>query len=126
MHHPRLKNESVSRNSKVLSIRYLADSEIDLPFEYAVIRWNNDTAYRSAAYDPFAEAEYYRVQLFPNESYANSNYLKIYFPDKEDFLFQSLSYLAVSSLLLTLVILFSFAITVVSHVPAEKAVRNPK
>jgi two-component system phosphate regulon sensor histidine kinase PhoR len=92
--------------------RVLSESDIDLHFEYAVIRWNNDTSYRSAAYDPYAEAEYYRVQLFPNESYANPNYLKLYFPDKQDFLFQSLSYLALSSLLLTLAILFSFAITV--------------
>ena len=92
--------------------KVLADSDIELPFEYAVIRWNNDTAYRSEAYDPYAEAVNYRVQLFPNESYANSNYLKIYFPDKGDFLFQSLGYLAISSLVLSLVILLSFAITV--------------
>jgi two-component system phosphate regulon sensor histidine kinase PhoR len=91
--------------------KVLGDSDIDMPFEYAVIRWNNDTAYRSERYDPYAEAEYYRVQLFPNESFANPNYLKIYFPDKRDFLFRSLTYLAVSSLLLTLIILFSFAIT---------------
>jgi two-component system phosphate regulon sensor histidine kinase PhoR len=88
------------------------DTGIDLPYEYAVMRWNNDTAYRSVAYNPFAEAEYYRVQLFPNDVYANSNYLKLYFPSKEDFLFRSLSYLAVSSLLLTLAILVSFALTV--------------
>ena len=67
----------------------------------------------SAGYNPSAEAEYYRVQLFPNDVFANSNFLKIYFPDKENFLFRSLSYLAISSLLLTLAILFSFAITIV-------------
>jgi two-component system phosphate regulon sensor histidine kinase PhoR len=76
------------------------------------MRWNNDTAYRSAGYNPFAEAEYYSVKLFPNDVFANSNYLKIYFPNKEDTLFRSLSYIAISSLLLTLAILFSFAITV--------------
>ncbi len=67
--------------------KVLIDSDIDLPFEYAVIRWNNDTAYHSPGYNPFAEAEYYKVQLFPNEVYANSNYLKLYFPTKQDFLF---------------------------------------
>jgi two-component system phosphate regulon sensor histidine kinase PhoR len=92
--------------------KVLTDSDIELPFEYTVIRWNNDTAYRSSGFNPFAEAEYYRVQLFPNEATVNSNYLKIYFPDKRDFLFESLGYLAISSLLLALIILFSFAITV--------------
>jgi two-component system phosphate regulon sensor histidine kinase PhoR len=88
------------------------ESAIEIPYEYAVMRWNNDTAYRSAGYNPFAEAEYYSVKLFPNDVFANSNYLKIYFPNKEDTLFRSLSYIAISSLLLTLAILFSFAITV--------------
>jgi len=92
--------------------KVLSDIDIDLPFEYAVIRWNNDTAYRSAAFDPFSGAEYYQVQLFPNETYANPNNLKLYFPNKKDFLYQSLGYLAISSLLLSLAILFSFAITV--------------
>jgi two-component system phosphate regulon sensor histidine kinase PhoR len=92
--------------------KVLTESDIDIPFEYAVVRWNNDTAYQSAGYDPFAPEEYYRVQLFRNESYANPNYLKIYFPNKKEFVFQSLGYLAISSLLLTMAILFSFAITV--------------
>ncbi len=89
--------------------KVLGDSEIDLPFEYAVIRWNNDTVYRSQHYNHFASVEYYRIQLFPDE--VNQNYLKIYFPDKQDFLFESITYLAGSSLLLTLVIIVSFAIT---------------
>jgi two-component system phosphate regulon sensor histidine kinase PhoR len=90
--------------------KVLADSDIDIPFEYAVLRWNKDTAYRSPGFDPFAN--YYRVQLFPNESFANSNYLHLYFPSKKGFLYQSLAYLAISSLLLSLAILFSFTITV--------------
>jgi|WetSurMetagenome_2_1015567.scaffolds.fasta_scaffold38466_2 two-component system, OmpR family, phosphate regulon sensor histidine kinase PhoR len=89
----------------------LSESEIDLPFEYAVVRWNNDTAYRSPFFKPFANVEYYRIQLFPDE--VNPNYLKLYFPDKQDFLFQSITYLAGSSLLLTLVILVSFAATTI-------------
>lgn len=101
-------------NSELESLirEVFTDSGIDLPFEYTVIRWNNDTAYHSPGYDPFAEAEYYRVQLFPNDVYAHANYLKLYFPTQDDFLFRSLGYLAFSSLLLTLAILISFAVTV--------------
>ncbi len=88
----------------------LSDLEIEIPFEYAVIRWNKDTAYRSPSYNPSAEA--YRVQLFPDENYAQPNYLYLYFPDKEDFLYRSLGYLAIASLVLSLAILFSFTITV--------------
>jgi len=105
------KRISISELEGVIR-KVLSDSDIDLPFEYAVIRWNNETAYRSADYDDYAPAEYYRVQLFPNESNVKANYLKLYFPGKKDFLFQSLGYIAISSVLLGLTILFSFAITV--------------
>jgi two-component system phosphate regulon sensor histidine kinase PhoR len=109
---PKIENRINATEIEGVIRRVLNDSGIDLPFEYAVMRWNNDTAYHSSAYNPFAAAEYYRVQLFPNDVYASSNYLKLYFPSKEDFLFRSLSYLAISSLLLTLTILFSFTVTV--------------
>jgi len=52
------------------------------------------------------------VQLFPEDVFVNSNFLNVYFPDKKNFVFKSLSYLAISSLLLSLAIVVSFAITI--------------
>ncbi|MFO7371356.1 MAG: HAMP domain-containing sensor histidine kinase [Bacteroidales bacterium] len=109
---PRIEDRINASEMENVIHKVLTDTQIDLPYEYAVLRMNNDTAYHSAHYNPFAEAEYYSIQLFPNDIYAHSSYLKIYFPEKEDFLFRSLSYLAGSSLLLTLTILVSFALTV--------------
>jgi len=91
----------------------IKENGIDLHYEYAVIRFNNEIAYCSKNYDPAEEAEYYKVQLFPEDVFANANFLSIYFPDKQNFLFRSLSYLAFSSLLLTLAIVASFAVTIV-------------
>lgn len=91
--------------------KVFGESGIDLPFEYAVTRWNNEVAYQSADYDAVGK-DSYRVRLFPEDLYANSNFLIIYFPDKADFLFKSLSYLTFSSLFLTLVILISFSLSV--------------
>ncbi len=109
---PRIEDRINASEMENVIRKVLTDTEIDLPYEYAVLRMNNDTAYHSDHYNPFAEAEYYSIQLFPNDIYAESSYLKIYFPEKDDFLFRSLSYLAGSSLLLTLTILVSFALTV--------------
>jgi two-component system phosphate regulon sensor histidine kinase PhoR len=91
----------------------IKENGIDLHYEYAVIRFNNDIAYSSENYNPAVEAEYYKVQLFPEDVFANANSLSIYFPDKQNFLFRSLSYLAISSLLLTLAIVASFGVTIV-------------
>jgi two-component system, OmpR family, phosphate regulon sensor histidine kinase PhoR len=89
----------------------IKENGIDLHYEYAVIRYNNEIAYSSKNFNLAEEAEYYRVQLFPEDVIANSNWLWIYFPAKQNFLFRSLSYLAVSSLLLTLAIVASFGVT---------------
>jgi two-component system, OmpR family, phosphate regulon sensor histidine kinase PhoR len=86
---------------------------IDLHYEYAVIRYNNEIAYSSQNFSPAEEADYYTVQLFPEDVIANSNSLAIYFPSKQNFLFRSLSYLAISSLLLTLAIVASFGVTII-------------
>lgn len=109
---PQIESRISSDELENIIRQILSELEIDIPFEYAVIRWNNDTAYRSDSYKPLPNAYPYRVQLFPNETYAQPNYLYLYFPEKEDFLYRSLGYLAIASFLLSLAILFSFAITV--------------
>jgi two-component system, OmpR family, phosphate regulon sensor histidine kinase PhoR len=109
---PEIENRITAPELEYAIRKVLDESGINLPFEYVVTRWTNDIAFRSPAYDPVAEAEYYRVQLFRNDLYPNDNFLTIYFPDKQDFLFRSLSYLAFSSLILSLAILVSFALTV--------------
>jgi two-component system, OmpR family, phosphate regulon sensor histidine kinase PhoR len=91
----------------------IKENGIDLHYEYAVVRSNNEIAFGSKNYSPAEEAEYYKVQLFPEDVINNSNSLSIYFPSKQNFLYRSLSYLAVSSLLLTLAIVASFGVTIV-------------
>jgi two-component system phosphate regulon sensor histidine kinase PhoR len=86
-------------------------SGIDLPYEYAIIRWNNEVAFQSPDFNEIGKNTY-RVQLFPDDVYANSNYLSIYFPDKKSFLLKSLGYLSFAAVVLTLTIVVSFSLTV--------------
>jgi two-component system phosphate regulon sensor histidine kinase PhoR len=88
------------------------ETGIDLAFEYAVTRFNNEIALRSPGYDPAAEADFYRVQLFPEDINANSNFLSVYFPGKKNFVYTSLNYLAIASLVLSLAIVVSFVMTI--------------
>jgi two-component system phosphate regulon sensor histidine kinase PhoR len=91
----------------------MKENGIDLQYEYAVIHYNNEIAFSSKNFSPAEEADYYKVTLFPEDIIANSNTLSIYFPAKQNFLFRSLSYLAISSLLLTLAIVASFGVTII-------------
>jgi two-component system, OmpR family, phosphate regulon sensor histidine kinase PhoR len=107
----KIENRISASQLEAIIQRVFSESGIDLPFEYAVTRWNSEVAYQSEAYNPVGQNSY-QVTLFRDDLYANTNNLNIYFPDKISFLFKSLSYLTFSSLLLTLAILMSFALAV--------------
>ncbi len=93
--------------------KVLNTNGVELSFEYAVMRFNNDMLYRSSNYDPAAAAEFFRVQLFPEDIFVSANYLSVYFPERKNFLFKSISYVALGSLLLTLAIAGSLFFTMV-------------
>ena len=89
----------------------LLDYGIDINFEYAVIKWNNTLAYQSANYKPSANTSIYRVRLYPDDFNSQTNYLDLYFPNKRNFIFRSLAFIGISSGVLTVLIVFTFAFT---------------
>ncbi len=99
-------------NFKALIRKELLNKGIDMDFEYAVTKSNNLLAFKSGNYKPDTDADYYRVQLTPDDLFASSDYLTIYFPAKRNFIFKSLGYMAISSILLTVIIVLSFAVTI--------------
>ncbi len=90
----------------------LVEKGIDLAFEYAVIKWNNEPAFQSDDYSAESENDYYRVQLFPDDIFTSSNYLSVYFPQKKNFLFKSFGFMIFSSVFLTLAITMAFSFTI--------------
>ncbi len=109
---PEIEDRINPDNFEAMIKKAFVNKGIDLDFEYAVTKWNSMLAFKSDSYVPDADAEYYRVQLFPDDLFAKSNYLTLYFPSKKNFIFKSLGYMAVSSILLTVVIVACFAVTI--------------
>ncbi|MBN2274053.1 MAG: HAMP domain-containing histidine kinase [Bacteroidales bacterium] len=85
---------------------------LDLAYEYAIVKWNNEPAFFSENYTEESENDYYRVQLFPDDIFNSSNYLSVYFPQKKNFLFRSFGFMIFSSVFLTLVIVMAFSFTI--------------
>jgi two-component system phosphate regulon sensor histidine kinase PhoR len=85
---------------------------IDLAFEYAVVKWNNDPAFKSVNYTAESENDYYSAQLFPDDIFSSSNYLTVYFPQKRNFLFKSFGFMIFSSVFLTMLITIAFSFTI--------------
>lgn len=90
----------------------LKNNGVDLDFEYAVTKWNTIPAFTSGNYCSDADSKHYKVQLFPDDFFSKSNFLTIYFPLRKNFLYKSLGYMALSSIILTLMIVISFTFTI--------------
>ena len=109
---PQIEKRISPADLEEITRKVLDSNHVDLGYEYAVIRFNGDIAFRTDGYNPASEADYYQVKLFPEDISVNSNTMSLYFPDKRNFLVKSLTYLAFSSLLLTVAIVVSFAVTI--------------
>ena len=103
-------NEDVSKRIEKETLMAIIESElrnqnIDLSYEFAVKDKIGRVVYSSKLYKN-NENDVYKTQLFPNDFFSAPNYLLIFFPKKDNFIVKSLGYMGVSSILLTLIVIF--------------------
>jgi two-component system phosphate regulon sensor histidine kinase PhoR len=89
----------------------LANNGIDLNYEFAVLADNLDIAMISKNYAPDSNNDYYAAELFPDDLF-NTGYLSLYFPGQKNFIYKSLGFMTISSVVLTLLIILSFVTTI--------------
>jgi len=82
------QEELVETITRVLDENGLEDHQ----FEYAVLRWNKEIAYRSESFNIAEAKELYRIQLFPDDLLPASNELTLYFPGKRNSLFETIGH----------------------------------
>jgi signal transduction histidine kinase len=88
----------------------LLNNGIDLDYEYAVLGDNLDLTMISENYSPDSNNDYYSSELFPDDLF-NTSYLSLYFPGQKNFIFRSLGFMTISSIILTLLIIIIFVTT---------------
>lgn len=99
----------------------LKNNAIDLPYEYIVKGKNKiDSALVSKGYKEDSKAFIYTVNLFPNDLVAKSDYLKLYFPERSSYIYRSLSFMIIGSIVFTLIILITFIITIFAILRQKK------
>ncbi len=97
---------------KMIISKEMQNHNIELNYEFAVLKNNKDIAMKSDNYIPDSNTDYFTTELFPRDIFNQPDYLSIYFPGKKNFIFQSLGFMAISSIILTLIIVLSFAATI--------------
>ncbi len=92
----------------------LFNKGIEAHFEYGVMSIDSSISFSmlSADFDKAEIDKKYLVSIFPNELSQESNFLVIQFPGRNMHLLKSMAWTLAGSLLLTLIILITFAITI--------------
>jgi len=116
-----IENKPISIEERVDSV-VLADvltgelfnKGIHAPFEIAVMKFDSTKSFplKSRGFDTHDIDKKYLVSIFPNEMKGESNYLILQFPGRNIHLLKSMAWTLAGSLLLTLIILITFAITI--------------
>ncbi len=92
----------------------LVDKGLMDEFEFAVITGTGDELIPVKS-DGFTEKNLespYRISLFPNDIFQRPNYLLLTFPTRQRFLFESIFFLLVGSIIFTLIIIITFSVTI--------------
>ena len=91
----------------------LDNNGINLPFEYAIIDRHGRMVYESENYDSSANKEEIFTQtLFPNDPDARRHYMNVYFPDKDKFIFSSVTFM-IPAFAFTVILLLIFLLTII-------------
>jgi two-component sensor histidine kinase len=84
---------------------------INTPFQFAVFdNWSSGmiTGNMNITREEAKDAKFYSIPLFPNDLYENSGILIVYFPEKKNYIFQSMWLMFSASFAFIFIILVSF------------------
>lgn len=92
----------------------LANNGINLPFEFAVVNRIGAVVYETPGYSQAAanSGSLFVQTLFPNDAKNRMNYIRLYFPDKKEYIFQSIKFM-LPSFVFTLILLVVFLYTII-------------
>ena len=84
---------------------------INIPYHFTVIDKNGREVYRCSDYEDKGSESSYSQILFQNDPPARMSMVKVHFPAKRDFIFDSVSFM-IPSMVFTLVLLITFIFTI--------------
>ncbi len=90
----------------------LENSGIKLPFEFAVVSRSAGIVYQTSGYAPESESSVYRQVLFPNDPVNKHNYLNVYFPTKQDYIYSTVKFI-IPTFMFSIVLLIIFIFTII-------------
>lgn len=99
--------------------KQFVNHQIFLPFEFALKNDSGTIIYNSPKFDK-NYTDVFKTQLFPNDVFSPANFLVLYFPEKDNFIAHSLGFMGVLTIILILIIVFSYSLTLYTILHQKK------
>ncbi|MDP3643046.1 MAG: HAMP domain-containing sensor histidine kinase [Bacteroidota bacterium] len=101
----------IERVNEVLK-KELANRNIPIPFETGIIKDSLITSKTEKADSVLLTKSGYMVNMFPNDIFQKNIRLSVYFPEKESFIYKTLNWLLLISLIFSVIVLVTFAVSI--------------
>jgi two-component system phosphate regulon sensor histidine kinase PhoR len=103
----------------------LVDNGIELPYHFKVVDWTGREVYRCSDYNDEGSETTFTQPLFLNDPPARMSMVKVHFPGKKDYIFDSISFMIPSiSFTFILLITFTFILYVIFRQKKVAEIRN--
>ena len=90
----------------------LKNRNIPIPFEIGIIKDAHISSKTEKADSVLLAQSNYRVNMFPNDIFQKNTQLSVYFPDKESFIYKTLNWLLLISLIFSVIVLATFGVSI--------------
>jgi len=90
----------------------LENRNIPIPFELGIIKDSIFSDKTANADTLLLGKSNYKVNLYPNDIFEKNAFISVYFPDKESFIYKTLNWLLFISLIFSVIVLVTFAVSI--------------
>jgi len=90
----------------------LENRNIPIPFESGIIKDSLISSKTEKADSILLARSNYKVNMFPNDIFQKNTQIAVYFPDKETFIYKTLNWLLFISLIFSVIVLVTFAVSI--------------
>ncbi len=101
----------LERVSEVLK-KELENRNIPIPFELGIIKDSVISDKSASADTVLLGKSNYKANLYPNGIFRKDVHLSVYFPDKDSFIYKTLNWLLLISLIFSIIVLVTFAVSI--------------
>lgn len=106
------ENEPSAEHVSEILKKELQNRDIPIPFEIGIIKDSIISKKTEKADTVLLAKSNYKVNLFPNDIFQKNIKLSVYFPEKDSFIYKTLNWLLVISLIFSIIVLVTFAVSI--------------